>query len=149
MVNRDLSLVDNRIVYAVYAMLFSTIFMSFTDKGAGLDIDLSRDIFSIILIDKEIRGNLYFVLNEIPLLFILYNRKQNILKLAFYIVLSKFAYNFSILIGLWQYEKGYSDYLNVLIVALFLFFDLYNKKWKSQLGLCLEYLSHSLRSLLQ
>lgn len=149
MVNRDLSLVDNRIVYAAYAMLFSTIFMSFTDKGTGLDIDLSRDIFSIILIDKEIRGNLYFVLNEIPLLFILYNRRQNILKLAFYIVLSKFAYNFGILVGLWQYEKGYSDYLNVLIVALFLFFDLYNKKWKSQLGLCLEYLSHSLRSLLQ
>ena len=116
--------------------------MSFTDNGE-FGINLSS-IFNLVTIDKSVRGNVYFVLNELPLLFIFYNRKQKVLRLAFWVVLSKFLYNLSILLTLYPYDKGYSDYLNVIIVGLFLFFDIYNPKWKSQLRQYLGSLSRFL-----
>lgn len=116
--------------------------MSFTDNGE-FSINLSS-VFNIVTMDKSLRGNIYFTLNELPLLFIFYNRKQKVLRLAFWVVLSKFLYNLGILLTLFPYDKGYSDYLNVIIVGFFLFFDVYNPKWKFQLRQYLESLSRFL-----
>lgn len=121
---------DKRLIWSLYIFFAVTLFMSFTTEcKEGFHYDGTATIFNRIQIEKNIRSNFYFLLNDLILLPVFYRRRNRILKLGFWLFAQKAIYNFGLLINLYEFNKGYSDFLNITIIASFLIFDLISDKW--------------------
>lgn len=104
--------------------------MAFTTEcKEGFHYNETATVFNSIQIEKSIRSNFYFLLNDLILLPVFYRRKNKILKLGFWIFSQKFLYNLGLLFEFYQFNKGFSDFLNIAIIASFLIFDLISDKW--------------------
>lgn len=104
--------------------------MSFTTEcKEGFQYENTATVFKRIQIEKSIRSNFYFLLNDLILLPVFYRRRNKILRLGFWVFAQKFIYNLGLLLEFYQFNKGYSDFLNISIIASFLIFDLISDKW--------------------
>ena len=93
--------------------LFNTIFMLFTKEFSGTTgIDLSQTSFNVIQLNEDFRSNL--------------------LRLAFVVAVEKLIYKFGMLVGLYEFDKGYSDFLSIGVMVAFMIYD--KVKWKFRLG---------------
>lgn len=111
-----------------------TLFMSFTTEcKEGFNFDNTATVFNKIQIQKDIRSNIYFLLNDLILLPVFYKRRNRLLKLGFWLFLQKALYNFGLLFKLYEFNKGYSDFLNIAIIASFLTYDIISEKWNFRL----------------
>ncbi len=121
---------DKRLMWSLYIFFFVTMFMSFTTEcKEGFHYNATATIFNRIEIEKSIRSNFYFLLNDLILLPVFYRRKNKILRLGFWIFSQKFVYNLGLLFNLYEFNKGYSDFLNIAIIASFLIYDIVSDKW--------------------
>ena len=127
---------DKRLTWSLYIFFAVTMFMSFTTEcDCGLNYDSTATVFNKIQIQKSVRSNFYFLLNDLILLPVFYRRKKKILKLAFWLFAQKFIYNLGLLLEFYPFNKGYSDFLNISIIASFLIYDTIAEKWNFQLKL--------------
>lgn len=109
--------------------LFNTIFMLFTKEFNGIVvIDLSETSFNIIQINEDIRSNIYFTINA--LIFCILFRKSNVylIRLAYSIAVIKFIYKLGMLLNFYEYNSGYSDFLSLGTMIVFMIYD--KIKWK-------------------
>jgi len=57
-----------------------------------------------------------------------YKQKPYLLRLAFFVAVEKFIYKAGMLLGFYEFNKGYSDYLSISVMIAFMVFD--KVKWK-------------------
>ena len=125
--NRKNSLVAN-------LFLFNTIFMLFTKEFSGtIRIDLSQTSFNVIQINEDVRSNLFYVINNLIFVIFFYKQKSYLLRLAFLVAIEKLIYKFGMLVGLYEFNKGYSDFLSIGVMVAFMIYD--KIKWKFRLGI--------------
>lgn len=124
---------DKRLIWSLYIFFAVTTFMAFTTEcEKGFHFNDSATVFNKIQIQKSIRSNFYFLLNDLILLPVFYRRKKKILKLGFGLFAQKFIYNLGLLLEFYEFNKGYSDFLNIGIIASFLIYDTITEKWNFQ-----------------
>jgi hypothetical protein len=121
---------------AANLFLFNTAFMLFTKEFSGtMGMDLSATSFNVIQINEDIRSNIFYVVNNLIFCVFFYRQKEYLLRLAFWIAVAKFIYKFGMLVGVYEFNKGYSDFLSIAIMVLFMIFD--KIKWKFRSGIFL------------
>lgn len=109
--------------------LFNTVFMLFTKEFDGLiGIDLTQTSFNIIQINEDIRSNVFYVINNLMFCIFFYKEKSYLLRLAYTIAVEKFFYKFGMLVGLYEFNKGYSDFLSIAVMVAFMIYD--KIKWR-------------------
>ena len=103
--------------------------MLFSKEFNGIiEIDLSFNSFNFLLINEDIRSNVFFVINNLMICLFFYGQKSYFMRLAFVIAIEKFVYKLGMLIGFYEYNKGFSDFLNIGVLISFLIFN--KIKWK-------------------
>lgn len=116
-------------ILAANLFLFNTVFMLLTKEFDGIiRVDLTETSFNVIQINEDIRSNLFYVINNLIFCVFFYGQKLYLIRLAFVIAGEKLAYKFGMLIGLYEFNKGYSDFLSILVMVSFMIFD--KIKWK-------------------
>lgn len=114
--------------------LFNTVFMLFTKEFSGtIGIDLTQTSFNIIQINEDIRSNIFYVINNFIFCVFFYKQKSYLLRLAFIVAIEKLVYKFGMLIGIYNFNKGYSDFLSIVVMISFMIFD--KIKWKFRSGM--------------
>lgn len=114
--------------------LFNTIFMLFTKEfSGGIGIDLSQTSFNIIQLNQDFRSNVFYVVNNFIFCVLFYKQKSCLLRLAFFVAVEKFIYKLGMLLGFYEFDKGYSDFLSISVMIAFMIFD--KIKWKFRLGI--------------
>ena len=109
--------------------LFNTIFMLFSKEFNGIiEIDLSFNSFNFLLINEDIRSNVFYVINNLMICLFFYGQKSYFMRLSFVIAIEKLVYKLGMLIGFYEYNKGFSDFLNIGVLISFLIFN--KIKWK-------------------
>lgn len=117
---------------AANLFLFNTIFMLFTKEFNGtIGIDLSQTSFNIIQINEDIRSNLFYVINNLTFCVFFYRKKEYLLRLAFVIAVEKLIYKLGMLIHLYEFNKGYSDFLSIAVMITFMVYD--KVRWRFRL----------------
>lgn len=113
--------------------LFNTVFMLFTKEFSGtIGIDLSQTSFNVIQINEDIRSNIFYVINNLIFCVLFYKQNSYLLKLAFFVAVEKFIYKLGMLLGFYDFNKGYSDFLSIAVMVAFMIFD--KIKWKFRSG---------------
>lgn len=103
--------------------------MLFTKEFDGLvGIDLTQTSFNIIQLNEDFRSNVFYVINNLMFCVLFYRQKSYLLKLAFVVAIEKFIYKLGMLLGFYEFNKGYSDYLSLGVMISFMIFD--KIKWK-------------------
>lgn len=103
--------------------------MLFTKEFDGLiGIDLTQTSFNIIQINEDIRSNVFYVINNLMFCIFFYKEKSYLLRLAYTIAVEKFFYKFGMLVGLYEFNKGYSDFLSIAVMVAFMIYD--KIKWR-------------------
>jgi len=114
--------------------LFNTVFMLFTKEFNGvIGIDLSQTSFNIIQLNEGFRSNTFYVINNLIFCVVFYKQKSYLLRLAFFVSVEKFIYKFGMLLGIYEFNKGYSDYLSIGVMVAFMIFD--KIKWRFRLDM--------------
>jgi len=130
MENPNLTSRKNRIVANLF--LFNTIFMLFTKEFDGtIGIDLSQTSFNVIQLNEDFRSNVFYVINNLMFCILFYRQKSYLLRLAFFIAVEKFIYKLGMLVGIYEFNKGYSDYLSIGVMVAFMIYD--KIKWRFRL----------------
>ena len=107
--------------------------MLFTKEFNGLiGIDLSQTSFNIIQINEDIRSNVFYVINNLMFCIFFYKQKSYLLRLAFFVAVEKFIYKLGMLLGIYKFNKGYSDFLSISVMIAFMVFD--KVKWRFRLN---------------
>ena len=121
----------NKIVANLF--LFNTIFMLFTKEFNGtIGIDLSQTSFNVIQLNEDFRSNLFYVINNLMFVVFFYNQESYLLRLAFVVAVEKLIYKFGMFVGIYDFNKGYSDFLSIGVIIAFMIYD--KIKWKFRLG---------------
>lgn len=108
--------------------------MLFTKEFSGtIGIDLTQTSFNIIQINEDIRSNIFYVINNFIFCVFFYKQKSYLLRLAFIVAIEKLVYKFGMLIGIYNFNKGYSDFLSIVVMISFMIFD--KIKWKFRSGM--------------
>ena len=108
--------------------------MLFTKEFSGtIRIDLSQTSFNVIQINEDVRSNLFYVINNLIFVIFFYKQKSYLLRLAFLVAIEKLIYKFGMLVGLYEFNKGYSDFLSIGVMVAFMIYD--KIKWKFRLGI--------------
>jgi len=106
--------------------------MLFTKEFSGtIGIDLSLTSFNVIQINEDFRSNLFYVINNFIFCVFFFRQKSYLLRLAFIIAVEKLIYKLGMLIGLYEFNKGYSDILSIFVMVSFMIYD--KIKWKFRL----------------
>lgn len=115
--------------------LANSVFMTFTDSNEKVKslfvIDLSKPFFHQVIVN--FRDDLWYVLIYLSFCFIFRSVKNAWFTLGFSISLARLLYNSLILFRVIDYGAGYSDYLGVIIIVLFLIFE--GAEWKFRLNI--------------
>ena len=107
--------------------------MLFTKEFSGLiGIDLSQTSFNIIQINEDIRSNIFYVINNLMFCIFFYKQKSYLLRLAFFVAVEKFIYKLGMLLSIYEFNKGYSDFLSIGVMIAFMIFD--KVKWRFRLN---------------
>ena len=113
--------------------LFNTVFMLFTHEFNGIiGIDLNQTSFNVIQLNEDIRSNIFYTVNGLIFCVLFYKSTSYLAKLAFSVAVLKFLYKLGMLIGLYEFNKGYSDYLSIGVMVAFMVYD--KIKWKFRSG---------------
>lgn len=127
MENQNLKNQRNNLVANLF--LFNTVFMLFTKEFSGtIGIDLAQTSFNVIQINEDFRSNAFYVINNLMFCVLFYRQKSYLLKLAFFVAVEKFIYKLGMLLGFYEFNKGYSDYLSLGVIIAFMIFD--KTKWR-------------------
>jgi len=114
--------------------LLNTVFMLFTKEFSGIiGIDSTQTSFNIIQINEDFRSNVFYVINNLMFCVFFYKEKSYLLRLSFIIAAEKFIYKLGMLLGLYEFNKGYSDYLSLGVLIAFMVYD--KIKWKFRLDI--------------
>lgn len=77
---------------------------------------------SLFIVEEEIRTDVWYCTIYLSFIFMFLSRIEiKFVKLALLIALSRFIYNFLILLKVIEYGKGWSDFLTFTIVLIFAF----------------------------
>jgi hypothetical protein len=107
--------------------------MLFTKEFDGtIGIDFSQTSFNIIQINEDIRSNVFYVINNFIFCVFFYKQQSYLLRLAFVVAVEKLIYKLGMLVGFYDFNKGYSDFLSIGVMVAFMIYD--KIKWKYRLG---------------
>lgn len=114
--------------------LFNTVFMLFTKEFNGtIGVDFSQTSFNVIQLNEDFRSNAFYVINNLMFCVLFYGQKPYLFRLAFVVAVEKFIYKFGMLLGFYDFNKGYSDFLSLGVMIAFMVFD--KVKWKLRLDI--------------
>lgn len=109
--------------------------MLFTKEFNGLvGIDLTQTSFNVIQINEDFRSNVFYVINNSMFCVLFYRQKSYLLRLAFVVAIEKFIYKLGMLLGFYEFNKGYSDYLSLGVMIAFMIFDKIKWKFRSNIS---------------
>lgn len=112
--------------------LFNTIFMLFSKEFKGtIGLDSTQTSFNIIQLNEDFRSNVFYVINNLIFCILFYRQKSYLLRLAFFVAVEKFIYKVGMLVGFYEFNKGYSDYLSIGVMVAFMIYD--KIKWRFHL----------------
>lgn len=128
---------DNLFFIGLVVFLFNTVFMHLTDYESGFDgiikIDTTKPIFHQIIVNQDLRTDIWYITIYLSFCFIFLSRKNAFFTLGFSIAFVRLIYNSLILFRIIEYNAGYSDYLGIIIIVLFLIFE--SAEWKFRLNI--------------